>query len=231
MVLCYAVLSCFSQVQLFATPWTVARQAPLSMGILQARMLEWVATHSSRGSSQPQDWTLISRGSCIAGIFFTAEPAGTPLHNDTRSLSRWHWEDKASRWGLGRPWTMQTGCRGCDSAVTWAGFPPTPRSVWLCLCAWQSDSHAGVCVNRRGKNREAEAVTWSHWPGSGLDHGAICAPGRVSCTDFWDTQSGGVRRAGGRNQQGQPQLRINHMLHPQRPGAHSYHWTSQQDIR
>ena len=25
------------------TPWTVARQAPLSMGILQARILEWVA--------------------------------------------------------------------------------------------------------------------------------------------------------------------------------------------
>ena len=30
-------------------PWTVALQAPLSMGILQARMLEWVAMSSSRG--------------------------------------------------------------------------------------------------------------------------------------------------------------------------------------
>ena len=30
-------LSC---VQLFATPWTVAHQAPLSMGILQAKILE-----------------------------------------------------------------------------------------------------------------------------------------------------------------------------------------------
>ena len=27
-----------------ATPWNVAYQAPLSMGILQARILEWVAT-------------------------------------------------------------------------------------------------------------------------------------------------------------------------------------------
>ena len=34
------VLSHFSCVQLFATPWTVALQAPLSMGILQARM-DW----------------------------------------------------------------------------------------------------------------------------------------------------------------------------------------------
>ena len=35
----------------FVTPWTVARQAPLSMGILQARTLEWVTMPSSRGSS------------------------------------------------------------------------------------------------------------------------------------------------------------------------------------
>ena len=37
-----------SPVRLFAIPWTVARQAPLSMRILQGRMLEWVATSSSR---------------------------------------------------------------------------------------------------------------------------------------------------------------------------------------
>ena len=30
------------------TPWTAARQAPLSVGILQARVLEWVAISSSR---------------------------------------------------------------------------------------------------------------------------------------------------------------------------------------
>ena len=42
------MLSHFSRVQLFVTPWTVARQAPLSMGILQARILEWVAMPSSR---------------------------------------------------------------------------------------------------------------------------------------------------------------------------------------
>ena len=51
-----------------ATPWTTARQAPLSMGILQAKILEWVAKPSSRGSSQPGDRTQVSR---IAGGFFT----------------------------------------------------------------------------------------------------------------------------------------------------------------
>ena len=39
-------------------------QAPLSLGILQARILEWVAMPSSRGSSQPRDQTHVSR---IAG--------------------------------------------------------------------------------------------------------------------------------------------------------------------
>ena len=37
----------FSCVWLFATLWTVAHQAPLPMGILQARILEWVAMPSS----------------------------------------------------------------------------------------------------------------------------------------------------------------------------------------
>ena len=41
-------------------PWTVARQDLLSMEILQARILEWVAIFYSRESSQPRNWTLIS---------------------------------------------------------------------------------------------------------------------------------------------------------------------------
>ena len=47
-------LSCFSHVQLFAMLWTVALQAPLSMGIPQARILKWVAMSTSRGSSWTQ---------------------------------------------------------------------------------------------------------------------------------------------------------------------------------
>ena len=47
------------------TPCTGVHQAPLSMGFLQAIILEWVAVPSSRGSSQPRDWTQISYVSCI----------------------------------------------------------------------------------------------------------------------------------------------------------------------
>ena len=43
-------------------------QAPLSIGILQARILEWVAIPFSGESSRPRDQTQVSR---IAGRLFT----------------------------------------------------------------------------------------------------------------------------------------------------------------
>ena len=51
-------------------PWTIARQNCSVHGILQARILEWVAVPFSRGSSQPRDWTQVSR---TADRFFTTE--------------------------------------------------------------------------------------------------------------------------------------------------------------
>ena len=55
-----------SLAQLFEVPYTIAHRAPLLMGILQARILEWVAMPSSRGSSQPWDCGV----SHTAGGFF-----------------------------------------------------------------------------------------------------------------------------------------------------------------
>ena len=43
--------------------------------ILQARILEWVAMPSSRGSSRPRCGTRVS---CFAGEFFTTAPPGKP---------------------------------------------------------------------------------------------------------------------------------------------------------
>ena len=58
------------------TLWTVICQAPKSVGFFQARILEWVAISSSRGSSQPRDQTHVS---CLAGGFSTTEPPGKPV--------------------------------------------------------------------------------------------------------------------------------------------------------
>ena len=60
---CVCVCVCVQLVncaRLLATPWTVTHHVPLSMVFLKARILEWVAISSSRGSSQPKDQTRIS---------------------------------------------------------------------------------------------------------------------------------------------------------------------------
>ena len=62
---CTQWLSC---IQLFATPWFEVHQVSPSLGILQARMLEWVAMSSSRGSFQTRAQTQVS---CTTGEFFT----------------------------------------------------------------------------------------------------------------------------------------------------------------
>ena len=61
---CAYLCSC---VQLFVAPWTVACWAPLSMRILQVRILEWVAMPSFRGSFQRRDRTQVSH---LTGGFF-----------------------------------------------------------------------------------------------------------------------------------------------------------------
>ena len=63
--MCACVLSHFSCVWLYVTLWTVTHQASLSMGILQARILEWVAISPSRRSSPPRDLTHVPYVSCI----------------------------------------------------------------------------------------------------------------------------------------------------------------------
>ena len=69
-ILIPCMLSCFSCVPFFATPWTIARQAPLSLGCLQARTLELAAVSSSKGSSQPRDRSFVSYVSHMGRLFF-----------------------------------------------------------------------------------------------------------------------------------------------------------------
>ena len=56
-------------------------------GILQARILEWVAISYSKRSLWPRDWTHVS---CVAG--FTAEPLGKPSASLYKiSFNLWWW--------------------------------------------------------------------------------------------------------------------------------------------
>ena len=85
------------------TLWTVTHQASLSMGILQARILESVAIPSSRGSSQPRDRTLTSCDSYIAVRFFTTGPTRVKLEFPLPSLT----------YGVIHKWTTHTKHSNC----------------------------------------------------------------------------------------------------------------------
>ena len=72
-------------------PMVCSSQAPLSVGILQARILECVGMSSSRGSSQPRDWTQVS---CIAGIFFTSW-ATREAQSKSKNVSLFHMKSES----------------------------------------------------------------------------------------------------------------------------------------
>ena len=73
--MCACMLSHFSYVQLFATPWAIAHQAPLSMGILQARILEWLPFPSPGDLPDPG----IEPGCpALEADALTSEPPGKP---------------------------------------------------------------------------------------------------------------------------------------------------------
>ena len=71
------------------------------------RILEWVAYHFSRGSSQPRKWTRVS---CIAGRFFT------------------NW---AMREALKRSWNLRRNKSEKNDRVSmWKSFMETKKNIW-----------------------------------------------------------------------------------------------------
>ena len=89
-----------SHIQLFVTSWTVARQAPLSMEILQARILEWTVMPSSRESSQCRDRTQVSH---TAGGFFTVWATREALHISFTEWISYSWLRILQRGTGGQP--------------------------------------------------------------------------------------------------------------------------------
>ena len=138
-----AMLCCaqsFSHVWLFATLWTVAHQAPLSMGILQARIMEWVEMPSSRGSSQSKDQTQVSH---TAGRFFLpSEPPGKPMKTGMGSLSLLQgiFPTQESNWGL-------LHCRWILYQLSYQGSPTaTARTSNTMLNRSGESGHASLIL-------------------------------------------------------------------------------------
>ena len=65
------VVQSLSRVRLFLTPWTVARQAPLSVELPRQEYWSGLPSPPPGESSRPRAQSLVS---CLAGRFFTTEP-------------------------------------------------------------------------------------------------------------------------------------------------------------
>ena len=69
--------SVLSHVQLFCNPMDFSTPGSSVHGILQARILEWVASYFSRGSSPPRDWTHVSCS--VRQILYHLSHLGSPI--------------------------------------------------------------------------------------------------------------------------------------------------------
>ena len=89
-------------------------------GILQARILEWVAFSFSRGSSQPSDWTPVS---LTTGGFFTswAIREAKEYWSGSLSLLQWLFSTQESNWSLlhCRQILYQLSYRGNSTYNSW----------------------------------------------------------------------------------------------------------------
>ena len=89
------IVSCMGAYSVSQSCWTLCNPMDGSLpgsslhGILQARMMEWVAISSSRGSSQPRDGTWISCFFCIGRQILypwaTWEPLSSVIVSDNRT--------------------------------------------------------------------------------------------------------------------------------------------------
>ena len=86
----------FRHVRLFSTPWTIALQAPLSVGFSRQGYCEWVAISFSSGSSQSRDLTLVS---CTAGRFFT-DWATRAKEHETNKQKKNQWKETSHLNGI-----------------------------------------------------------------------------------------------------------------------------------
>ena len=80
------MLSHFSCAWLFATLWTIARQAPLSMWFSRQKHWSRLPFPSPGYLPNPEIDPAFLMSPALAGVFFTAEPLGKPLNVDWDSI-------------------------------------------------------------------------------------------------------------------------------------------------
>ena len=116
---CACVLSLFSWVQLFDTLWTVAYQAPLSMGFSRQEYWRGLPCPPPGDLPNPRTEPTSPAFPALAGRFFTAEPPGKPKF--TLSPNKiWHIKFSVHLYIIARTWKQPR----CPSADKWI------RKLW-----------------------------------------------------------------------------------------------------
>ena len=128
----------------FVTPWTVARQAPLSMGVLQARILEWVACPPPGDLPNPG---IKPRSPTLQAESLPSEPPGKPKNTGvgSPSLLQGNFLTNESNWGLlhCRQILYQLNHPGspCCTLIDlkcmslFLGFLSSSIDLYVCFCA------------------------------------------------------------------------------------------------
>ena len=136
------MLSCSATTDSSRT-WTVARQVLLFMRLLQAGILEWVAKHSFRESSQLKDRTQVS---LISGRFIWSF-----LDSSVGKESACNAGDPGSIPGPGRSTGEEIGC---PLQYSWASLvgrlvknPPAMQETWVRFLGWEDPLEKGTATH------------------------------------------------------------------------------------
>ena len=145
-------------------------------GILQTRILEWVAVPFSRGSSQPRDQIHVSS---IAGRFLTPEP----MKRTAQKHTGWDgWRRSVAQRSYPSP-----KVRGCDREYQAASAQEWPRGATPCPRSGAATERSYPMSEVRGSSREK----LPHTRGQGRrPRGATPHPRSGCCTG-----KGGLRAA------------------------------------
>ena len=108
-------------------------------GILQARILQWVAMPSSRGSSWPRDWSHVSASPALQVDILPTEPPGKPEFEVPEGKSSGKIYQEVKGWDL----NLKSGLK----------YPS---------CYWQRSSHWSYNIVKRKIERKQESDLWGY---------------------------------------------------------------------
>ena len=137
-------------------PMNCSRQGSSVRGILQARMLEWVAIPFSRGSSWPRNWTWVS---CIAGKFFTIWATREANNIVYLILNKKSWLI-GKDYDAGRDWGQEEKGTTEDEMVGWHHWLDGRESEWT---PGAGDRQGGLACCDSWGHKELDTTELLNW--------------------------------------------------------------------